>query len=446
MKSADELRSQRIVIVGGGAAGALLALHVLRTASRTPRRPVALSIVEPRVNLAEGVAYSTTDPQHMLNVPAAGMSAFSADAEDFVRWANAQPGDFVVRHRFGSYLRERLAAQTNDISQFTHVRATVQHIAVTAGQAATSATFIVTLDTGGVLQADAVVLALGNAPPVQPSWLNTIDPTRVIVDPWAPGALQVIPDGSHALLIGTGLTFVDVALSLTQRNIRVTATSRSGMLPKSHVTIAESPTPPNHFASPSQVSRWIRSQTDWRAAIAALRPHTQHIWQSFSSGQQASFLRHAQRHWDVHRHRMAPQVATRLNSLLESGQITLAVDSPEDVARLTDADFVVLCTGPDDTAYARSPLLASLIAQKFTAVGPHAMGIATDRTTGAVLNKDSRITPGLFAIGTLRRGTLWESTAIPELRTQAEQLAQVLLTQDFTNASTSSHEQQSLAT
>jgi uncharacterized NAD(P)/FAD-binding protein YdhS len=54
------------------------------------------------------------------------------------------------------------------------------------------------------------------------------------------------------------------------------------------------------------------------------------------------------------------------------------------------------------------------------------MGIDADPDTGQVCDEAQRLVGGLFAIGTLRRGTLWESTAVPELRAQAGRLAAVL--------------------
>jgi len=96
--------TRRVVIVGGGAAGALVALHLLRDTTNIAE----VTVVEPREQLAEGVAYSTADTAHLLNVPAGGMSAYDDDPANFVRWMRCDAIDFVARHRYADYLRDEL--------------------------------------------------------------------------------------------------------------------------------------------------------------------------------------------------------------------------------------------------------------------------------------------------------------------------------------------------
>jgi uncharacterized NAD(P)/FAD-binding protein YdhS len=268
--------------------------------------PLHLTIVEPRERLAEGVAYSTPDSEHLLNVPAAGMSAYVEDALHFVNWAECSPQDFIPRHRYADYLR-------SELQRLTHVNPHValQHVRDSAHAISTSPLRVSTVGGHDVL-ADVVVLALGNAAPFKPDWYSHLTAPVVLDDPWVPGALETIPGQSQVLCVGTGLTFVDVALSLTRRGCRVTGVSRHGFLPHIHAAQSTLPLVPTEFDSPTAVSRWLRSQSDWQAALTALRPHTQVIWQSFSAPQQASFLRHARRYWDVHRHRMSQNVSDKL--------------------------------------------------------------------------------------------------------------------------------------
>jgi uncharacterized NAD(P)/FAD-binding protein YdhS len=175
------------------------------------------------------------------------------------------------------------------------------------------------------------------------------------------------------------------------------------------------------------VLRWIRTQEDWRAAFTALRPATQQIWRAFSAAQQSQFLRHARRYWDVHRHRMPAAIADELQQLCNSGAVGVQRGDARLAALSGRYDAVVLCTGPDDAALRSAPPLARLISDGIACAGPHDMGIATDADTGQLLSADGRLVNGVFAIGTLRRGTLWESTAIPEIRTEAGRLAALVL-------------------
>ena len=95
----------RIGIVGGGAAGALVAAQILRFASD----PTQVVIFEPREQLAEGIAYSTSDELHLLNVRASGMSALPDQPDHFRAWAGVEATDFVPRARYAYYVRDLLS-------------------------------------------------------------------------------------------------------------------------------------------------------------------------------------------------------------------------------------------------------------------------------------------------------------------------------------------------
>lgn len=434
--------ARRIAIIGGGASGTLTALHLCREADHA----TSVTVVEPRERLGEGVAYGTTDESHLLNVAASGMSAYDDKPNHFAQWAACTPDTFVPRRRYAEYLRHELAAQVRDNSliTFRHLRGVATQIDALAREVEVS---------GGsdstTIQADAIVLALGNAAPATPEWVATFTLLPVTLDPWAPAALDAIPASSRVLCVGTGLTFVDVALTLARRGVRVTGVSRHGLLPEVHAPIGDTPSLPNDmlatlqgvtesdtessFAvspgaiSPVAVSRWIRSQPDWRAAFTSLRPVTQRLWRTLSSAQQAQFLRLARRYWDVHRHRMAANVAAELRGRQLDGLIQVRRGDARTLAESGTFSHVVLCTGPDDSALLRSAPLAGLVADGSVCAGPHGMGIATDAATGQVHDAKGAHVDGLYAIGPLRRGTLWESTAVPEISIEARRLAALLL-------------------
>lgn len=409
--------TRRIVIVGGGAAGVLTALHLLRSV----RDETHITIAEPRVQLGEGVAYGTTDDAHLLNVPAAGMSAYEDAPSHFVNWAKTTAETFLPRRRYAEYLRSELsaAAASTPLASLRHIQIAVERITI--------APLRVVATDGMKIDADSVVIALGNAEPTKPSWLNNFAAAPVIADPWVYGVLDRITAGTRVLCVGTGLTFVDVALSLARRGAHVTGVSRHGLLPAVHAPVGALPVPPASFASPSEASRWIRAQSDWRAALAALRPATSRLWRSFDTRQQAQLLRHARRYWDVHRHRMSATVADSLDQYRRSGLISVERGDARVLAESGSFDVVVLCTGPDDSALLTRAPLAGLVADGVVAAGPHGMGIATDMDTGLVVDQRGQLVDGLYALGPLRRGSLWESTAIPEIRVEAQRLAARLL-------------------
>ena len=61
---------------------------------------------------------------------------------------------------------------------------------------------------------------------------------------------------------------------------------------------------------------------------------------------------------------------------------------------------------------------------------PHPLALGLDTAAdGAVRDARGRASETLFALGPLRRGELWESTAVPEIRAQAHALARHLTQQ-----------------
>jgi uncharacterized NAD(P)/FAD-binding protein YdhS len=432
-----------VAIVGGGASGTLVAVQLLRRA----RGPFRIALIERSAALARGLAYGPAEPCHVLNVPAGGMSAFPDDPGHFVGWSGAAPDAFVPRALYGEYLEAALTA--------AHARAApgvTLHLVcgevVSAG--ARRGAVHLALRAGGAIEARAAVLALGNLAsadlPVPDGGLySTLLYRR---SPWDPGALDgVAPDGS-VLLVGSGLTMVDAALALRQRGHRGTihALSRHGLLPQVHEEATGSAQPRIGASGVRGLLRALRTAArragDWRAAFDALRPVTQRIWSRLSHEERCRFLRHLRPHWDVHRHRMAPEVGAAIAGLLERGQLrvhagrvqSFAADGASAAAlyrprgerqtRELRVARVINCTGPAaQLRDARHPLLKSILAQGLARPDALGMGLSTDQH-GALLGGAGGL---LFTLGTLRRGELWETTAIPELRSQAVAVAQRLL-------------------
>ncbi|MEI6624492.1 MAG: FAD/NAD(P)-binding protein, partial [Actinomycetes bacterium] len=201
----------RIVVIGGGASGALVAAQLLRNAGRVP---VDVVVLEPRGVLGRGIAYDTADPAHLLNVPARAMSGFPDEPDHFRQWAGAQPAEFVSRSRYGDYLGELLAAAVTGApngSRFLHVRSRAIDIAP-----GTDRQLRVFDDRGDVYAADHVVIATGHDQPAIPTGIapELLDAPQVLVDPWDPGGLDSIRPGERVVCVGSGLTFVDVALTV----------------------------------------------------------------------------------------------------------------------------------------------------------------------------------------------------------------------------------------
>ncbi|WNG39740.1 NAD(P)-binding protein [Archangium violaceum] len=448
-----------VLIVGGGASGTLLAAQLLRNASG----PQRVALLERSGRVGPGLAYSTDSVSHLLNVPAGRMSAFPDDPEHFLRWMRriepgTSPGDFVQRRRYGQYLEAVLREAREKAVPGVGLE-------LLEGEAASLShegdNVRLVLADGTQLLARTVALAVGNALPadlpVPDGGLYTS--RRYIRSPWAEGALHRVQPHHSVLLIGTGLTMVDTVLSLAERNHegRIHALSRHGLLPHVHRPGVVAG-PPVSLSEPSRVRAVLRALrrearrstdegADWRGVMDGLRPLTAPLWRGLPEPERRRFLRHLRAFWDVHRHRMAPGVHDILQQLQSAGvlrvhaarvrgfQVTdagwvMARVRPRGVNREATLriQHVINCTGPDACIGRAHPLLRGLMDAGLVQADALGLGLATD-TEGALLDAEGRASSSLFALGPLRRGDLWESTAIPEIRVQALALSRRLLEQ-----------------
>lgn len=421
-----------VAVVGAGASGTLTAVQFARLGGR-------VALIDAGGRAARGLAYGTPYGAHLLNVPAAKMSALPDDPEHFLRWLrardpNAQPGTFAPRTVYGDYLASLLESES------------VARVGGTAvGLTRAGDHWVVHLHDQRTITSGAVVLALGNLPPWDPFGL-TERPDAYVIDPWAPGAAIGLAPEASVLLIGTGLTAVDVAIAVRHEGHRgpIYALSRHGRLPRTHAPVLPRPLAslPPAFATPRGALRWIRDEiangAEWRAVVDSLRPHTSAIWQAWSLAQRASFLRHARNLWDVHRHRSAPEIRAEMEVLC--GRIVNMLTTPDGVCvewrasgsgetRNLTVARVINCTGPAcDYARVDLPLVVQLRRAGWLVPDPLRLGVETD-AGGRMLGHDGAPVPNLFTLGPLRRPSLWESTALPEIREQAAALARLLRAQ-----------------
>jgi uncharacterized NAD(P)/FAD-binding protein YdhS len=441
--------------VGGGASGILLSAHL-----RLQRPDALITVVDSSGRPGTGAAYGTPDPCHLLNVAAEGMSAWPEDPSHFCRWleerAVANVDGFAPRLAYARYL--------NDVLGQAGVR--LEHGEVVRLTPGTPTR--VFLADGRVLAADAIGLATGRAPSGAPETLaralapaSDATPCALVEDPWAPGALSQLDASKprRVLVVGSGLTGVDVALHLIARKVEVTLVSRHGQLPRRHRRCGP-PVPLANIAALgpesglNELRAAVRSELeaaraagiDWRQVIDALRPHTSRLWQALSWQDQRRFLREDLRDWEVLRHRMPPSVASAVDDAVASGQLAIVAGEVVEarsldgqlVVMLSTADgpvthtddAVVLATGGawDHRALSSSQPWASLLAAGHATAHLSGVGVRTD-CWGRLIDMHGGPAPNMVCLGAIRQGELWESTAIPEIRSQAVAAAELLATQ-----------------
>ncbi len=440
-----------IAVVGGGCSGSLAAVQLVRAAASGVR----VALIERGPRFARGIAYGTGCPQHLLNVPAGRMSALPDDPSHFLRWASARDAtltsdSFARRALYGEYLESLLAATCDEAGAgFQRIHDAVIGLSATSGGARAG----LRLQSGGTLAVDRVVLALGNFMPADPPLADRrfFDSPRYARDPWSPGATQGLSADDDVLLIGTGLTAVDVIAQLDAAGHRgvIHAASRHGLLPRVHtakatVAIPAAVSPGMGVRESLQAVRAACESHDWRGVVDGLRPVSQAIWRAWSVEQRRQFVRHLRLVWDVHRHRVAPDVFAAVehrqrNATLavHAGRVDSIVDEREGVIatlrprgggshrRLTVAR-VINCTGPDcDPRRLDDPLVRDLLASGLARPDRLRLGFYVG-PGGELIDATGRASDWLYAIGPLRRAELWETVAVPEIRTQAAELAQTL--------------------
>jgi uncharacterized NAD(P)/FAD-binding protein YdhS len=436
--------NKTIAIIGGGASGALSAYHLLQ--QHVHARVI---VIDPRPELGLGLAYSTPSLRHLLNVPAGKISAIPQQPDHFLNWLRANHDvtatemTFAPRAVFGHYLQSLLRG-TCGLQQ-------EQASVVDLRRSGCGA--VLTLDDRRQIKANLVVLATGN---FDPATMRGISDTAIRSgayrhNAWDPETYKGLSVDAPVVLVGTGLTGVDVVLRLRKLGHRgiITAASRRGILPDRHAPYAPmrasaiaAETPATCVAYLRALRIAIRNGADWRAAFDSLRAHTNDLWLALPLIEQKRFRRHLQRRWDVARHRMAPLVADAIEEELRAGTLAIraghlaSVEVSPAGAMVTirnaegtqaiDAARVINCTGPSmDYRSVDSPLISSLFAQGLICPGALGGGILTAKD-GATVDVAGHVSDLLFNLGPGRLGTLLESIAVPEIRSQAVELAAVL--------------------
>lgn len=448
---------KRITIIGGGASGTLVATNLLNLAGD---KEVEINLVERRTKVGRGVAFGTTRESHLLNVPAGRMGAFPDEVDHFHKWLvenghQYNANDFVPRMIFGEYLREVFTEAVENCKDRTTVNL-VDDEAIDMAVNEDSAEVI--LQSGEILRSTNVVLAFGNFKPPHPSVADTsfIESDRYFQDPWNSRLYETIKPDDSIFIVGTGLSMVDVALHLHNQDHKgkIYAISTRGLLPAPHElghtydSFADELKPMTRVTDMLKaVRRHIKAAesdgSSWRAVIDSLRPATQELWMNLPLAEKKYFKQHLSRYWNVARHRMPAEVAEILDKMQADGKLdilkgrltdithdgenfTIKFSTPED-SRTVEAATLVNCIG-SESAFSRvdSPFVQRLIERRH--IRDDELNFGIDATPdGRVVGKTGKPTNVVLTLGTALKGTLWETTAIPEIRAQARDLALKLL-------------------
>jgi uncharacterized NAD(P)/FAD-binding protein YdhS len=449
-----------ILIVGGGFSGAMLAVHLLHQSSS-----LSVAVIDRGALPGRGLAYSSPRKFHLLNVPAGEMSAFPDAPDDFLRWARVHYDSAIEERSFPP--RSVYGVYVGDLFEKARVEAGGERLQWIEDRALSlrhsGGGLAVQTASGSEIQARVVVLATGNFPPANPRVPGLDNDRRAYFEfPWSPETLEDIPPAGSILLLGSGLTSLDFIMALKSKGFRgvIHVLSRKGLFPHARRQVRPVEPWPVFWneQSPRTVRgllRLIRCQVDtaaqrridWRAVVDSLRPVTQAIWQSLPIQEQRRFLRHARAFWDVHRHRVAPEIADLLADMRAEGQVRLHTgvltrySNDHDGAEIQYWDResrsektlhvarVINCTG-SETEIRRidDSLITSLFLQGLARPDPLFLGLDVDEK-GRIVDRKGAASRWLYAIGPPRKGSLWETTTVCEIRQQAVEIAQYLVQQ-----------------
>lgn len=421
---------QRILIIGGGATGLIVASNLLRTA----KNKTLICIAEPRNILGQGVAYSTEDRGHVLNVPASRMSMYVDELEHFMKWADADKNFFAPRKVYAEYLMDsfRAAESNSQVASSEHIPMKVLDLKES------NDSWMAIFSDGTSREFDVVVVAIGHGPAFELS-ANISSNSTYVADAWrtAPQSLE-----GTLLGIGTGLTFVDHALSHLRRSVSnsVIGISRNGLLPESHLPHRAEPlvVPAQSRTSPDAVRNFIESAVDWRAAQDGVRHELPIIWNGWSEDQKNLFLTRDLRWWNVHRHRLAPEVAEEIRDEIAKGRLKVlatelvSMDDSEfgTSAQLANGDSVKVDAVLNCLGY-RTPgdesLLGALFKSGVAARGPLNLGLKTNFPEFQIISMDGTVQQNFYALGPVLFGERFETTAIPEIRAQAAAISSSII-------------------
>ena len=421
---------KRVLIVGGGASGLLVAVNLLRKSD-----DCEVTIIEPNEKLGLGVAYSTLDPDHLLNVPAGRMSGLVEEPKSLCDWAGVGENDFISRQQYGKYLEFLLAREIKDSKRFKHV----QSRAVDVNES--TAEITCKLENGEEVRGEALVLALGNSESIVPTSFDGLPRSkRVVRDVWREG---LATEFDSVAVIGTGLTFYDIALSILRDrpNAKVHGISRNGLLPLPHLRhrAPALDVPDSARKSAKGIRDYLTGMGEkWREAQDGIRHDLQEIWANFPDAEKKSFINEHFRWWNSLRHRSAPEIDERISEALANRKIVIhkagvnSIESQGEVLKIElttggalSVGQVVNCCG--NQFFATQPLIETLVQKGVLARGPLDFGIACDIKTLAIKDNNGKVNKRIFGIGPILVGELLETTAIPEIKSEAELVARELL-------------------
>jgi uncharacterized NAD(P)/FAD-binding protein YdhS len=459
---------KKIAIIGAGFSGIMTAAHLLNSG-----KSFDIFICGEKDYFARGIAYTPYSKIQLLNVIAAKMSAFADKPDDFLDFvlqhddyknfdrslvANA----FVPRYIYGDYL-ERVWKTTKENFDPKKCALEESHLQVTAVKKQ-GEEVVVTFENGESKTFDLCVLATGNQVPRNPDIKNKafFEGKNYFQNPWSGESVENVKSDLPVLILGNGLTMVDTVLGLLEKKVKNSIISLSpngfNILPHRHngLQYGDFVKELKEGMSLAEISALVfkhikkirRLGISAEPLIDSLRPHTQRIWRQFSDAEKALFMSRFRHLWGVARHRIPLHIHDKIQQLRIENRLSVLsgrvinFEETENGVRVSYFDKrkkqqvelkvsrVINCTGPE-TDLNRLPnyFLFENLKEGLITQDPLKLGINASPESFEIIDANGNTIPQIRTLGGNLKGVLWESTAVNELRTQAERLAKLLAEQ-----------------
>ncbi|MGV3550631.1 FAD/NAD(P)-binding protein [Rhizobium sp.] len=440
-----------VAVIGGGFSAAATIVNLIELLDPEQK----IGVVGRSAGLGLGTAYGTTDEVHRLNVPAGRMSIFPDRPDHLCEWLARNghamgPEDFIPRKVFGAYVQDTLEAQlyrTDNRSRIFLQDAEAMDCEYFGDEEQ-----VFHLSNGEQLSARASVFCIGGTPAGLPLRDDRIAPEarrHLCLNVWADKWMERARPDDTIFMLGSGLTTIDQVMSLRRRGHRgrIHIVSRHGLVPLPHQVPRSHPVEAAFSPGAGPLSAMMRKlrdaagkAEDWRSAVDGIRPITQAVWQHLTMEERQRFMRHANTWWNIHRHRLAPDIRARFDEMRDSGQVEVHAgwlhevyesggqarvayrDRHSGTLRQISADWVVNCTGMEKCSISKVPLLKKMSARGMITGDALGLGLAVNADS-QIQREDGSIAAASYALGPMTIGQFFEIFAVPDIRVQTKQVA-----------------------
>jgi len=455
-----------IGIIGAGFSGTMTAVQLIEKSNT----PCEIIVINERETLNKGFAYNPYSDKHLLNVITGKMSAFQSNPDHFLDWVMKKEAfinkdrtlisnAFLPRQLYGEYLVDIWNTYL-EIAKAKNITVTVIDSFVVDLEPKENV-ITLWLDNGKTISVEECIIASGNLVPRNPRIKNPdfYQSKNYFQNPWKADSVQNTNPYLPVLIVGNGLTMVDTVVGLMEQGFKndIYSISPNGfnILPHRHNGLKytklteELREDMSLFDLVKLVHKHIKTVREYGATaepvIDSLRPFTQNIWKRFTTEEKNIFMSRLRHLWGVARHRIPIHTHDKLQQLRINGKLKISsgrllnfteenevitveyFDKKEHTVKTLQVSRIINCTGPEtDLMNVEKNFLKNCLLKGILTQDPLKLGIVANTATYRIIDANGKEHTNLFTVGGNLKGELWESTAVNELRSQAENLAELL--------------------